>query len=189
MLKKKETYTKLEFTYQPDVADDENSAEYSIVFEMKGADEYIQIVIDDESTPKLPFHMLSEIVRNIEQWKRGPETAAKPTRPKAPFVTDYRQEDTEEILDEADLEGSPVAIQQQVDASMERLDTTQGELSSLVDSPVPAPTQLEIEEKEEDNPTGMTVDDIVRMGPVPETPPEFRQQLNKIGRRTPKRES
>ena len=187
MLKKKETYTKLEFTYQPDASDEEQSTEYTVVFEMKGTDESIQIIPDTKTeieTFKLPFHMLSEIVRNIEQWKRGPDVAARPIRPKSPVITDYREESS--VPESIPEVGSPAAIQREVDESMEKLDTSQDDLVSLVSRSVPDSAQLGIDGDDE-NPIGLSIDDIARMGPVPETPLEFQHQLQKIGRKTPTR--
>lgn len=161
MIKKKQMYTKLEFEYKQD---DETSDALLVTFETKDGNETVQIAAQGQQCPPLPFEMLSEIVSTIQRWK----TASGVVR--TPVVKDLREENNDTLSDAG-------KIQLQVDSAMERIGDTTDQNISLLKPEGNTPVSTDVED-----PVGISVEDLARLGPVPETPPEFKHQLQNISK-------
>lgn len=136
------------------------------------------------------FEQLYELVRAVDEWRAG--RTQKSYLVKAPIIEDARQDPitTQAILNQTQAS----SIQQQVEASMQKAgdDTpvasfvNQGEIPT--DKIPPAPENIDLTDTVEGSENldisadslGMSIESLNRLGPVPETPPEFKNQLNEI---------
>ena len=167
MLKRKSAHTKLEFVYG-----DENEDQLAITFTKSPDKEEISISVSGlEEDIVFPYEIMREVTETVQNWKG----AVTPKHTKAPVITDHRDA----------IEGTlALDIQKQVEETMENFDPNVEQLTSLTQPSIKeAPLELDIDSAPDDDPTGISVEDISRLGPVPETPDEFRKQLTEISRK------
>ena len=163
--------------------DDETGEEISVVY--KGGDENSIKITSNKKTIQVPFQSLLEIVSTIEKWTVN--TAAPSPVLKAPVIQDHRQDQRQDQRIESDIVSSANDIQSKVDESMKHIDTSEevGSFTNQADVPVDEagaqpPAELDLLSNDVDDPIGLSVESIGSFGPVPETPPEFKKQLQEI---------
>jgi len=136
-----------------------------------------------EKAKPLSFKMLSEIVKEVEKWTLEPKTTQTShtpmTIPRVPKVVDHRNETTEE----GDNPNAPTSIQKQVDDAMKNLGTgeEQKDIMSLSqDIEIVNESGSKIDDEED--PTGISLDELQKMGTTPETSPEMKNEFEEIAR-------
>jgi hypothetical protein len=177
---------------------EEGDRPLAIIFCKDNNNETIQMGNDfqeAEKAEKYPFRLLVDAIKDIC-------TSVSPSisdgnKPKAPSIKDHRSEqfayvdesakDPTNVLSE-NISGQANIIQNRVDETLNNMEESPDDFVSLTknNSIQEASPDLDIlnQVSEEDDPikdtVGIDIKDIASRGPVPETPPEFKDQLKKI---------
>ena len=182
MIKKKTTTIEL-------VCTDERTGEEVFVTYKGGDEDQIKIKTKETEYKWFSFTTLSEIVSAIDRHKtNSPEF-------RTPVIIDHRKEDEtkiEKLMNSVSrdpaaekLSAEAAKIQEQVEDTMSRMSSSDAPVMSFVKqgdaeqevSDLPAPPELEIDNED---PVGIPPEAIERLGEVPETPEQFRRQLQEI---------
>ena len=161
MIKNKKTCAQTEFVWS-----NEDGEEYFILYSMDKNEEFIQIGEDKElvsKQEKIPFNLLNEVIIEVNRIRLSFQ--AKAVSLPSPIIKDHRE----------DIRGGAEKIQKQVDSSMQQFDAKDGEIISL--SSVNESNEEDADVMEN---IGMTIENIANLGEVPETPDEFKNQLEAV---------
>lgn len=135
---------------------------------------------------KYSFEQLYELVKAVDEWRVG--RVQKSFLVKAPVIEDVRQDAG---LSQSLIQTQAGSIQQQVDNSLKLADEVSEPVTTFMkqgDKVPDAPDNIDLTDTVEGSDSmdisadslGMSIESIARLGAVPETPPEFKQQLADI---------
>ena len=167
MIKKEHIYTNIKLTYQsPD------EKEWFIIYNISGDEKTIQVGTSYEDASKnerLPYEMFKEITSVITEESK--KEIGLPRYLRSPVVDDCRPEGEKEK--ESSTKDQATEIQNRVNESMKQINEDEemqplGSFSSIEENP------------DDEDPTGISIEDLGQLGKVPDTPKEFKKQMEEI---------